>query len=158
MQPQIFTSILTLHFMVVGKIWKLWPKIYSTYFSLVHVINFTFAIMSVYFTPSFTVVCFRSYARRAFQCNQRSNWMTFVILHQLTLDLMGIEENAFAPYSNATTEDSYFARCVEDNALSLCRLICCKKKYGAFFQGDLDAAAKVYEQSQDFPIGSTAPS
>jgi len=97
----------------------------------------------------------QSYARRAFQCNQRSNWMTFVTLHQLTLDLMGIEENAFAPYSNATTEDSYFARCVEDNALSMCRLICGKKKYGAFFQGDMDAAAKVYEQSQDFPIGST---
>jgi len=37
----------------------------------------------------------------------------------------------------------------------MCRLICGKKKFVAFFTGDLDAAAKMYEQSQKFPFGST---
>jgi len=95
------------------------------------------------------------YAKRAFQCNQRSCWISLVILHQLTLDLMGIDKNAFLPYSNGTTEDSCFMRCRTNHEISMCRLICCKKKYAAFFMGDLDSAAKMCELSQDFPIGST---
>jgi len=95
------------------------------------------------------------YAKRAFQCNQRSCWISLVILHQLTLNLMGIDKNSFLPYSNGTTEDSCFMRCRSNNEISICRLICCKKKYVAFFTGDLDLAAKMYELSQDFLLGST---
>merc|ERR1712194_896376 len=95
------------------------------------------------------------YAKRAFQCNQRTAWIRLVILHQLALDLMGIDNNSFSPYSNGTTEDSCFMRCRTNHEISVCRLICCKKKYPAFFTGDLDSAAKMYELSQDFPLGST---
>eukprot|EP00580_Thalassiosira_gravida_P012547 CAMPEP_0201652466 /NCGR_PEP_ID=MMETSP0493-20130528/44491_1 /ASSEMBLY_ACC=CAM_ASM_000838 /TAXON_ID=420259 /ORGANISM="Thalassiosira gravida, Strain GMp14c1" /LENGTH=707 /DNA_ID=CAMNT_0048128981 /DNA_START=804 /DNA_END=2927 /DNA_ORIENTATION=- len=97
----------------------------------------------------------QSYAKRAFQCNQHNGWRSFVILNQLTLDLMGIKQNAFCPYSNGTTEESCFTSCFNNNNFSMCRLICGKKKFVAFFTGDLDAAAKMYEQSQKFPFGST---
>lgn len=71
---------------------------------------------------------------------------------------MGIDNNSFSPYSNGTTEDSCFMRCRTNHEISVCRLICCKKKYSAFFTGDLDSAAKMYELSQDFPLGSTGKS
>jgi len=96
-----------------------------------------------------------SYAKRAFQCNQRGNWIALVILRQLTLDLMGIEQNAFLPYSNGMTEESCFTHGRNNNEISICRLICSKKKYVAFFTGDLDAAAEMCGLCQDFPNGST---
>lgn len=97
----------------------------------------------------------QSYAKRAFQYNQRTLWVSFVILQQLTLDLMGIEQKAFHPFSNGMTEETCFERCSSNNEVSTCRLICCKKKYVAFFKGDLDVAANMYELALSFPAGST---
>lgn len=82
-----------------------------------------------------------------------------LLQQQLTLDLMGITENALLQYANKMTEDSCFSRCRENNEISMCRLICSKKKYLAFFTGDLDAAAKFYDLNQDhFSGGSTGES
>lgn len=78
---------------------------------------------------------------------------------QLTLDLMGVTENALLHFANKMTEDSCFAKCRENNEISMCRLICTKKKYLAFFTGDLDTAAKFYDLHQaHFSGGSTGES
>jgi hypothetical protein len=78
---------------------------------------------------------------------------------QLTIDLMGITENALSHFANKMTEDSCFARCRENNEISMCRLICTKKKYLAFFTGDLDTAAKFYDLNQaHFSGGATGES
>jgi len=97
----------------------------------------------------------QSYAKRAFQCNQRNCWISSVILHQLSLDLMGIEQNAFSHYPNGMTEDSCFRHCLSNNVISICRFICLKKKYVAFLTGDLDAAANMFNLSKNYPLGST---
>ena len=68
---------------------------------------------------------------------------------------MGIEQNSFLPYSNGMTEESCFTHGRNNNEISICRLICSKKKYVAFFTGDLDAAAEMCGLCQDFPNGST---
>jgi len=87
-----------------------------------------------------------SYARRAFQCNQVFLWRSLAVLRQLALDLMGVTENAFLPFSNTgMTEDSFFAECRENNEISMCRMICLKKKYVAFLTGELDTAAEMYD-------------
>jgi len=67
---------------------------------------------------------------------------------------MGIEQNAFAPYSNDMTENSCFLNCQSNNQISVCRLICFKKKYAAFFRGDLDTAAQMHDLAQNYPIES----
>lgn len=97
----------------------------------------------------------QSYAKRAFQCNQRTVWISLAFFHQLTLDMMGIKQNAFLAFSNGMTEESCFAGCRESNAISMCRLICFKKKYVAFFTGDMDTAAKFHDLYQNYPIGPT---
>merc|ERR1719203_1380131 len=83
--------------------------------------------------------------------------MTFILFkHQLTLDLMGVDKNAFSSFSNEATEDSCFMQCRMDHEVSICRYIYNKKKYVAFFTGDLALAAKMCDLSrQDFPMGST---
>ena len=67
---------------------------------------------------------------------------------------MGIEKNSFLPYSNGMTEESCFTHGRNNNEISICRLICCKKKYVAFFTGDLNMAAEMYELCRQFPIES----
>ena len=150
----------------------------------------SFFIVRVNFTScdSCHSIILRSYAKRAFQCNQRGNWISLVILvsvfyvryilftgllshyfltsthlhlcfkHQLTLDLMGVEQNSFLPYSNEMTEESCFKRCRNNNEISMCRLICCKKAYIAFFTGDLDTAAKMCGLRQAISNDSTGES
>jgi len=76
-----------------------------------------------------------------------------LILHQLALDLMN-KESAFSPYSNTMTEESCFVISRNNNETSFCRLICYKKKFVALFTGDLDAAAKMCELCQEYPIES----
>ncbi len=72
---------------------------------------------------------------------------------------MGVTENALLHLANKMTEDSCFARCRENNEISVCRLICSKKKYLAFFTGDLDTAAEFYDLNQaHFSSGSTGES
>jgi len=96
-----------------------------------------------------------SYAKRAFQCKNRPTCFALMSSHQLALDLMGIEQNAFLLYSNRMTEDSCYASSYENNQLSMCRAFCVKKKFVAFYTGDLDTAAKMYDLFQTFPMGST---
>ena len=85
--------------------------------------------------------------------------LNLFLQQQLTLDLMGVTENALLHLANKMTEDSCFARCRENNEISVCRLICSKKKYLAFFTGDLDTAAKFYDLNQaHFAAGSTGES
>lgn len=96
-----------------------------------------------------------SYAKRAFQCKNRPCCFALMSSHQCTLELMGIEQNAFLLFSNGTTEDSCYASCHRGNQRSLCRGICVKKKFVAFYTGDLDTAAKMYDLNQSFPMGST---
>ena len=74
--------------------------------------------------------------------------------HQLTLDLTGVDQNSFSHFSNETTEDSCFANCLQNNWMSMCRPIWLKKKYVAFLKGDMIAAAKMYDQEQEYPRGS----
>ena len=74
--------------------------------------------------------------------------------HQLTLDLMNIDANAFSPYSNTMPEESCFTTTRNNNETSIYRLIGHKKKFVAFFTGDLDAASKMYELCQEYPVES----
>ena len=67
---------------------------------------------------------------------------------------MNIEQNAFSPYSNTMTEESCFTVTRNNNETSICRLIGYKQKFVAFFSGDLDAAAKMHELCQEYPIES----
>merc|ERR1719491_902942 len=99
----------------------------------------------------------QSYATRAFRCNQLSIWKSLVVLHQLALDLMGVGENAFSPYSGAggMTEETCLAAARDGGDTSLDRLICTKRKYSAFFGGDLVAAAAAM---RGLPPGSPAGS
>lgn len=97
----------------------------------------------------------QSYAKRAFQCQQQNGWKCLVILHQLTLDLMGLELNSFSPYSNDMTEQSCFTSCHVNNEFTICRLIANKKKYVAFFTGNMDLAAEMCEVGKGFPQGSS---
>ena len=77
--------------------------------------------------------------------------------HQLALDLMGVGENAFSPYSGAggMTEETCLAAARDGGDTSLDRLICTKRKYSAFFGGDLVAAAAAM---RGLPPGSPAGS
>jgi len=93
-------------------------------------------------------------AKRAFQHNLVTLWRSSVINHQLILDLMGIEQNAFTPYNNGVTEETCFASARQSNDIAVCRLICMRRKYLAFFKGDLDTAEAVYELSQEYSISS----
>ena len=68
---------------------------------------------------------------------------------------MGIERNAYLPYSSGLTEETCLAHCRSKNMTSVCRLIVCKKKYVNFFEGDLDTASEMYELGKNFPLGST---
>ena len=68
---------------------------------------------------------------------------------------MGIEQNAFIAYSDGMTEESCFTQCHNNNAISMCRLICCKKKYVAFFTGNMDAAtAMINLYHNNYAVGS----
>jgi len=97
----------------------------------------------------------QAYSKRAFQCGQRTAWVSFIVFHQLALDLMGIEQNAFIAYSDGMTEESCFTQCHNNNAISMCRLICCKKKYVAFFTGNMDAAAAMINlYHNNYAVGS----
>ena len=68
---------------------------------------------------------------------------------------MGVEANAFSPYSDEVTEATCFASTLANNEVSISRFICNKKKYEAFYTGDLDTSAKMYKISQQFPMSAT---
>lgn len=99
-------------------------------------------------------VSIQAYAKRANQCNQRGLWISLLVFHQLALDLMGTDQNAFLPLSNVMTEDLCLESSRIKNAHLISRLICNKKKYIAFYKGDLETAAKMYDLSLEFPTGA----
>jgi len=96
----------------------------------------------------------QSYTKRAFQCNQIGTWKSLVILHQLTLDLIGIKLNAFSPFSNSMTEELCFSTARDNNEKAICRLIMYKKKFVSFFAGDMDTAREMYELGKEYPVES----
>jgi len=67
---------------------------------------------------------------------------------------MGTDQNAFLPLSNVMTEDLCLESSRIKNAHLISRLICNKKKYIAFYKGDLETAAKMYDLSLEFPTGA----
>jgi len=91
-----------------------------------------------------------SYVKYAFQFNQIHGWKALVALNQLSFDLMGIKQNAFAPCVYDMTEESCLAGVRQNNEISICRLICLKRKYVSFFAGDLDTAAEMYDQCEKY--------
>eukprot|EP00804_Cyclotella_cryptica_P027830 CCRYP_009244-RA/>CCRYP_009244-RA protein AED:0.13 eAED:0.13 QI:0/0.87/0.66/1/0.25/0.22/9/246/899 len=86
-----------------------------------------------------------AYSKRAFQCQQ-----------QLAFDFMGVEENAYSLYFSGMTEESCFDASCRNNHSAICRYICQKRKHVAFWTGDMDVAAQMYELSKRFPLGSNA--
>lgn len=96
------------------------------------------------------------YAKRAFQCNQVFYWQGFACLHQLTLDLMGIKQNAFGQFCNGMSEETCFQESRQHKEVSFCQAVCRKRKLVAFFTGRMDTAVKMYELLQaEFPMGPT---
>lgn len=75
--------------------------------------------------------------------------------HQMTLDLMGINQNAFLLYSSQMTEEICFESCQNRKAFLICRLICNKRKFVAFYKGDLDTAGRMYELGEKFPTSAS---
>ena len=75
--------------------------------------------------------------------------------HQLALDLMGIKENAFLAYSKDMTEESFFTQMQNNNLVSYCRQICIKRKYVAFFTGEMNTAAEMFDLCQNYATGFT---
>jgi len=83
------------------------------------------------------------YMRRAIRCNQIMLIKNMSILYQLTLDLMGFNHNAFSLYHPGMSEETCFADAHQHNHIAICRLICVKRKYVAFWMGSMDTAAKM---------------
>ncbi|KAL7539058.1 hypothetical protein ACHAXR_009003, partial [Thalassiosira sp. AJA248-18] len=99
-----------------------------------------------------------SYAKWALPFNQLHVWKTVIIMNQLTLDLMGIEQNAFLPYVSGVTEETCYTSARENSEISICRLICHKRKYVAFLTGNLDTAADMHDLCMEYNklMGPTA--
>ncbi len=93
--------------------------------------------------------------RRAIRCNQIMLIKNMAILYQLALDLMGIKQNAFSLYHPGMSEESCFADAYQNNHIAICRLICVKRKYVAFWMGDMDTAAKMYELHKKYGNASS---
>eukprot|EP00804_Cyclotella_cryptica_P005744 CCRYP_000079-RE/>CCRYP_000079-RE protein AED:0.10 eAED:0.10 QI:211/1/0.88/1/0.5/0.33/9/0/1307 len=96
----------------------------------------------------------QAYSKRALQSQQHVVGTYLIAAHQQAFDFMGVEENAYSLYFVGMTEDSCFDTAYRNNQLSICRYICQKRKYVAFWTGDMDVAAKMYELSKRFPLGS----
>ncbi len=67
---------------------------------------------------------------------------------------MGEKQNAFSACSISMTEDSCFEATRDNHETTLCRLFAYKKKFVAFFTGQLVEAANMYELCQEYPIES----
>jgi len=90
----------------------------------------------------------RVYIRRAIQYNQMVTAKSLVVLHEQILILMGSKESSFSIFFNSQ-EDTIYQDALEKNEISTCRYILFKRKFVAFFYGDMDAAAVVFEMGSD---------
>jgi len=97
----------------------------------------------------------QSYVKRALQYNVRSAIYPLGVLHQLVYDLMGAKENALSICSAGMNEESLFFQSRANNNTVMCRTIFVKKKYEAFFHGDLEEAARAYDLCTSFLTPTT---
>ena len=83
--------------------------------------------------------------------NQTLMWGNFVVLHQLALELTGnTEHSAYSEYSSSLNEDIFFEQCLGKNLKSRCRLIARKRKFVAFYSGEMDRAREMLELDRNF--------
>ena len=71
------------------------------------------------------------------------------ILEQMTFDLMGLENNAYADHFSGMDEDAVKDFLLKNKELSLVRTLYQKIKYVKYMCGDMDAAAKHHDLQQD---------
>ncbi len=94
----------------------------------------------------------RLYIRRCKQSNQDFMGKFLCVIHEVSLKLMGSNEKSYASFYD-TTEERMFTDGREQGKMSLCRFILFKRKYVAFFLGQMNAAADFFELGLNFPIG-----
>ena len=92
----------------------------------------------------------KSFTKKAHILNQKMMFNCLVILYQMCLDLIGSEENAFYEYSISMTEKQLLEQSSVKSHLSLCRLIARKRKFFAFYKGDMEAAKEMYELDRTY--------
>jgi len=97
----------------------------------------------------------QSYVKRALQYNVRLIIYPLGVLHQLVYDLMGVKENALSICSAGMNEESLFFQSRANNNAAMCRTIFVKKKYEAFFHGDLEEAARASDLCTSFLTPTT---
>jgi len=94
----------------------------------------------------------RVFIRRCKQRGQDFIGKFICIIHEIALKLMGSSEKSYALFYD-TTEERLFTDGREQSTISLCRFILFKRKYVAFFLGQMNAAADFFELGLSFPIG-----
>lgn len=66
---------------------------------------------------------------------------------------MGSTESSYATFFESR-EDIFYQESLRNSETSLCRYILHKRKFVAFFYGDMDAAAESFERGSEYPIGA----
>jgi len=94
----------------------------------------------------------RVYIQRCKQSGQSFLGKFICVIHEVALKLMGSSEKSYASFYD-TTEERMFIDGREQSKISLCRFILFKRKYVAFFLGQMHAAADFFELGLSFPIG-----
>ena len=94
----------------------------------------------------------RVFIRRCKQSGQSFLGKFICVIHEVALKLMGSSEKSYASFYD-TTEERMFIDGREQSNISLCRFILFKRKYVAFFLGQMHAAADFFELGLSFPIG-----
>jgi len=74
-----------------------------------------------------------------------------VTLHDLILRLIDSKESSYSIFFDSQEEALYQEGLESD--ISICRYILLKRKFHAFFNGDMDAAAQFLEMSSGYPTG-----
>ncbi|KAL7554753.1 hypothetical protein ACHAWF_018292 [Thalassiosira exigua] len=97
----------------------------------------------------------RLYIRRAIQCKQRWNTKFLLLIHDQILQLIGSSESSFSIFSHHSEENMY-QEALQNREVTICRFVLYKRKFLAFFYGDMDTAAALFEMSTEFPIGANA--
>mmetsp|Transcript_22604 Transcript_22604/g.49001 ORF Transcript_22604/g.49001 Transcript_22604/m.49001 type:complete len:889 (-) Transcript_22604:208-2874(-) len=97
----------------------------------------------------------RLYIRRAIQCKQEYSAKTLVVLHDLILRFMGSKEISYSIFFD-TNEEAFYQEGLEKSLMSLCRYILHKRKFLAFFNGDMDVSAESFEIASRYYTGTNA--
>lgn len=94
----------------------------------------------------------RMFIRRCKQSGQDFIGKGICVIHEVALKLMGSSEKSYTLFYD-TTEERLFTDCRERSHYSVCRFILFRRKYVAFFLGQMNAAADFFELGLSFPIG-----